>query len=245
MSAQLAKVRNNVEEPDVIVLGGSEIASISGRTVEVFFYGPKPKVVEQLVIEPGPEVAQGLTNRIRPLAEPVDLLTQVYVACEEGRLIMNWKRCRPDLRTFLQQVAQACPSVVIAPEERSELDLNVIWNGLREKPNADQRKMLLTALPALTLMLYELSSPTDGKTTDEKAAKLKSESQKYLQMAVEGLDASSLAKISIGLRTPDYGNLLPQMLETLDQANQGNPLYGGWARHSYNDVLTPQGAGNN
>jgi hypothetical protein len=146
MSAQLAKVRNNVEEPDVIVLGGSEIASISGRTVEVFFYGPKPKVVEQLVIEPGPEVAQGLTNRIRPLAEPVDLLTQVYVACEEGRLIMNWKRCRPDLRTFLQQVAQACPSVVIAPEERSELDLNVIWNGLREKPNAEQRKMLVQAV---------------------------------------------------------------------------------------------------
>ncbi len=80
------------------------------------------------------------------------------------------------------------------------------------------------------------------KLTHEKAAKLKSESQKYLQMAADGLDASELARISIGLRTPDYENLLPQMLETLDQANAGNPLYAGWARHSYNDVLTTPGA---
>jgi hypothetical protein len=103
--------------------------------------------------------------------------------------------------------------------------------------NLDQRKMLLTSLPGLTLMLYELSSPTDGKTPDAKAAKLKSESQKYLQMASAGLDASQLAKISIGLRTPDYGDLLPQMLKTLDDANGATAIYGGWARHSYNDVL--------
>lgn len=114
------------------------------------------------------------------------------------------------------------------------------------KGDANQRKMLLTALPGLTLMLYELSSPTDGQTTDAKVAKLKSESQKYLQMAAAGLDAASLAKISIGLRTPDYGDLLPQMLQTLDTANAGNTIYGGWARHSYNDVLaTPSsGSGN-
>jgi hypothetical protein len=106
------------------------------------------------------------------------------------------------------------------------------------KGNLDQRKTLLTSLPQLTLMLYELSSPSDGQSTDAKAAKLKSESQKYLQMASAGLDQSQLAKISIGLRTPDYGDLLPQMLKTLDDANEANPIYGGWARHSYNDVLT-------
>jgi hypothetical protein len=33
----------------------------------------------------------------------------------------------------------------MAPEERSELDLNGIWNGNREKPNAEQRRMLLQA----------------------------------------------------------------------------------------------------
>jgi hypothetical protein len=111
------------------------------------------------------------------------------------------------------------------------------------KGNADQRKLLLTALPALTLMLYELSSPTDGQSPDAKATKLKSESQKYLQMAAAGLDVSQLARISIGLRTPDYGDLLPEMLQTLDAANQANSLYGGWARHSYNDVLTTAGSG--
>lgn len=106
------------------------------------------------------------------------------------------------------------------------------------KGNLDQRKMLLTSLPRLTLMLYELSSPSDGQSTDAKAAKLRSESQKYLQMASAGLDASHLAKITIGLRTPDYGDLLPQMLKVLDDENRANPVYGGWARHSYNDVLT-------
>lgn len=105
------------------------------------------------------------------------------------------------------------------------------------KGNRDQRKMLLTSLPDMTLMLYELSSPSDGKSADAKAAKLKSESQKYLQMAAEGLDASNLARITIGLRTPDYTDLLPQMFLALDEANGSNPIYGGWARHSYNDML--------
>jgi hypothetical protein len=41
----------------------------------------------------------------------------------------------------------------------------------------------------------------------------------------------------IALRTPDYGALLPRMLETLDDANHSNPHYQGWARHSYNDSL--------
>ena len=105
------------------------------------------------------------------------------------------------------------------------------------KGNLEQRTALLTSLPSLTLMLYELSSPTDGQTTDAKAAKLKSESQKYLKMAADGLGAASIAKITIGLRTPDYGDLLPAMLQLLDQANGTNPIYGAWARHSYNDVL--------
>jgi hypothetical protein len=108
------------------------------------------------------------------------------------------------------------------------------------KGNPDQRKMLLTSLPGMTLMLYELSSPTDGQSEDAKAAKLQSESQKYLQMAASGLDAAQLARISIGLRTPDYGDLLPQMLQVLDEADGANPMYGGWARHSYNDVLGQQ-----
>jgi hypothetical protein len=41
----------------------------------------------------------------------------------------------------------------------------------------------------------------------------------------------------IALRTPDYGELIPQMLTNLDDANRANPHYLGWARHSYNDYL--------
>ena len=67
------------------------------------------------------------------------------MADDEGRLTIEWKWWRPALQVFLQQVVRECPSVVIAPEERSELDLNGIWNGIREKPGAQQRRMLAKA----------------------------------------------------------------------------------------------------
>jgi hypothetical protein len=41
----------------------------------------------------------------------------------------------------------------------------------------------------------------------------------------------------VALRTADYGDLLPQMLGKLDDANRSNSHYLGWARHSYNDTL--------
>jgi hypothetical protein len=58
-------------------------------------------------------------------------------------------------------------------------------------------------------------------------------------MAYEGLPDRNLAKMAIALRTPDYGELLPQMLQKLDDANRANPHYLGWARHSYNNSLKP------
>jgi hypothetical protein len=97
--------------------------------------------------------------------------------------------------------------------------------------------MLLSAVPRVTLMLYELSSPGDGQSVDQKAAKLETTSQKFLAMAYDGLLDRNLAKMVIALRTPDYGDLLPQMLKKLDDANRANPYYLGWARHSYNDFL--------
>jgi hypothetical protein len=56
-------------------------------------------------------------------------------------------------------------------------------------------------------------------------------------MAYDSLAGRDLARMAIALRTPDYGELLPQMLARLDDANRDNPHYLGWARHSYNDVL--------
>jgi hypothetical protein len=105
------------------------------------------------------------------------------------------------------------------------------------KGDLSKRNMLLTSVPRVTLMMYELSNPDDGQTAAQKAAKAAESGQKYLQMAYEGLNGSNLAKMGIALRTPDYGDLLPQMLHALDAANRDNPHYLGWARHSYNDVL--------
>jgi hypothetical protein len=128
-------------EPHVIVLEASEIASMSIKTVEVFVYGPKPEFSEWLVIEPAQAVGDDISRHIRPLLTATDPDKAVLVAYDEGRITIEWKWWRPALRVFLQQVVQECPSVVIAAEERSELDLNGIWTGSLE-PNAHQRQML-------------------------------------------------------------------------------------------------------
>jgi len=106
------------------------------------------------------------------------------------------------------------------------------------KGDLGQRRMLLTALPQMTLMMYELDSPDDGKSADQKADDVVRNSKKFLDMAYDGLRGSNLARMAIALRTPDYGALLPKMLGRLDEGNGGNPHYLGWARHSYNDALT-------
>jgi hypothetical protein len=102
------------------------------------------------------------------------------------------------------------------------------------KGNLAKRRMLLSSLPCLTLMLYELSSPGDGESTGDNAEKLHQASQKFLDMAYAGLSDPHLARLVIALRTPDYRELLPQ---SLDEANRADPHYGGWARHSYSDYL--------
>ena len=148
--------KGDLNEPDVLMLEASEIASISVRTVEVFLYGPKSKIVESLVIEPTRTIAKGYSNDIRSLPCSVgglgcstrllDSGKQVFVDNEKGRLVMKWKWCRPILPVFIQQLERECPFVVIVPEERSELDLNGIWHGIRDDPDAQQRRMLVQAI---------------------------------------------------------------------------------------------------
>ena len=57
-------IRNCLNQPEVIMLKASEIASMSIRTVEVFLYGLKPKLVEWLVIEPAQAVAESVSDHI-------------------------------------------------------------------------------------------------------------------------------------------------------------------------------------
>jgi hypothetical protein len=119
----------------------------------------------------------------------------------------------------------------------AQLSVNADIQNKLLKGDIEQRRMLLSSLPRLTLMLYELSSPNDGESVAAQTEKLRAASAKFLAMAYEGLSGPGLAKLVIGLRTPDYLDRLPAMLETLDEANGASPHYAGWARHSYNDSL--------
>ena len=51
------------------------------------------------------------------------------------------------------------------------------------KGDLNQRRSLLTSLPRLTLMLYELSSPTDGATPEQKQEKLLNKSKETIDTA--------------------------------------------------------------
>ena len=126
---------------------------------------------------------------------------------------------------------------VRAVAEPAHLTVNADIQNKLLKGSLAERRLLLLSLPRLTLMLYELSSPGDGESVEQKEEKLEAASHKFLDMAYADLPDPNLAKMVIGLRTPDYGELLPRMLNTLDEANRENQRYGGWARHSYNDYL--------
>jgi hypothetical protein len=137
---------------------------------------------------------------------------------------------------FLPGLADALRAVRAAAEPAG-MTVNADIQNKLLKGDLGQRKMLLSAVPRVTLMMYELSSPGDGETSEQKAEKAAQASQKFLDLAYDGLRDRNLAKMVIALRTPDYGELLPQMFKRLDEANRANPNYLGWARHSYNDYL--------
>ncbi len=124
---------------------------------------------------------------------------------------------------------------VLALAEPTQLTVNADIPNKFLKGDLRERAMLFSALPRLTLMLYELSSPTDKDTPVEKTEKLRKASQRYFDMAYQGLTGKDIAKMSIALRTPDYGQSLPAMLKSLDDALRASPHYLGWGWHSYND----------
>jgi len=126
---------------------------------------------------------------------------------------------------------------VVARAEQVGMTVNADIAVKLLKGDLGQRQTLLSSVPRLTLMMYELSNPQDTSSVEQKAEQVAKTSQKDFDMAYEGLKDSKLAKIAVALRTADYGDLLPQMLRKLDSANGSNPHYLGWARHSYNDTL--------
>lgn len=136
--------------PDVMLLDPSEIASMSMRTIEVFLDGPKPKIVDWLMIEPSQTITENLSCQIPSFLEEIrtpNLSERVCWASEEHRLAVGWRWCHPALRVFLQQLTRECPSIGIASEEQSELDLNGVWRGIsRRNLDTEERQKLARAV---------------------------------------------------------------------------------------------------
>jgi hypothetical protein len=125
---------------------------------------------------------------------------------------------------------------VLAVAEQNQMTVNAdipikFLNG-----DTNQRQALMSSLPRLTLMLYELSSPADGQSTAAQEDKLRQTSTKFMDAAYQGLSGTNLAKLAIGLRTADYQQQLPDMLKVVQGTFTANPHFLGWAWHSYNDV---------
>jgi hypothetical protein len=139
---------------------------------------------------------------------------------------------------FLPGLVQAYRAVR-SVAEAAHLTVNADIQNKLLKGSLEQRRLLLSSLPRLTLMMYELSSPSDHDTPDQKVAKARDASAQFLAMAYQDLPDPSLARLELALRTPDYGALLPDVLAALEAADRTNPHYLGWARHAYNDPPTP------
>jgi hypothetical protein len=124
---------------------------------------------------------------------------------------------------------------VLTVAEQNQMTVNADIPNKFLQADAGQRQALMSSLPRLTLMLYELSSPGDGQSTAAQADKLRQASTKSMDAAYQGLNGTNLAKLAIGLRTADYQQQLPGMLKVVQNAFSGNPHFLGWAWHSYDD----------
>ncbi len=124
---------------------------------------------------------------------------------------------------------------VLTVAEQNQMTVNADIPNKFLKADVQQRQALMSSLPRLTLMLYELSSPADGQSTAAQADKLRQAGTKSMEEAYQGLNGTNLAKLAIGLRSADYQQQLPDMLKAVQGALAQNPHFLGWAWHSYND----------
>lgn len=163
--------------------------------------------------EPGPHRAK-LIDRVREV-ERLGAFDGIHLDIEPQQRAENKGPGNlsylPDLIDTFRAVRQAT---------KLPVDVDIQTKVL--KAPVEQRLALFTSVSRVTLMLYEQSQPDAGRMLD---------------MAYQGLDAQNVATMAIALRTPDYGDRLPQALQAIDDAERGNPHYAGWARHSYNDVV--------
>ncbi|MGC2398731.1 MAG: hypothetical protein WA510_03060 [Acidobacteriaceae bacterium] len=153
--------------------------------------------------------------------------------------IEPWQRQEnkgPGNLQFLPGLLDAYRAVrVLAGQDRMTVNADIPNKLL--KADVNQRRALMSSLPRLTLMLYELSSPGDGLSPAAQADKLRQAASQYMEMAYHGLNGPDLARLTVGLRYADYRQQITSMLNLVQQIFSTNPHYLGWAWHSYNDVM--------
>jgi hypothetical protein len=241
----------NITEVYISFSGASGGASVESRVAELIALLHRSHIRSEALIsgtdayEPG-RPREKLLGEVRVVLQfnqkhPADRFDGIHLDVEPQQLPQN--KGEGNLQ-FLPALVETYRAVrTLAEQTQMTVDADIPNKLL--KGDLRERTMLLSALPRFTLMLYELSSATDKDTPAEKTAKLLKAGQRYLDMAYQGVSDQAaankgLAKMSIALRTPDYGEFLPAMLKSLDDALRTNPHYIGWAWHSYNDAVKPE-----
>jgi hypothetical protein len=128
----------------ILALEGADVRSISRQIVDAFIPGPDPKVAESLVVQLEPQ-AQNAVNeefeRLSPSVSPYDADKLWFVRWSAGSLVIQWRRYHPGLMTLMSIIIAHYPSIAVAPESRSELDLS----GFARKPALEQQRLLVEA----------------------------------------------------------------------------------------------------
>ncbi len=115
----------------------AEIASISIRAVDAFYLGPKPHILEWLVVEPNETSKVQMTeqyHRVSPPADACDTHRQWFTGWQEKEQVLSTRWFyKPATRTYLEQTARPFAHHKIREEKRSEMDLMRLSGKSREK----------------------------------------------------------------------------------------------------------------
>jgi hypothetical protein len=130
-------------EPSVIAVEEAEISSIALQALDVLIKGPKPIVVESLILHLKSEADITATSELERLSRVSSLIPDKlwYVRKKSGSLLIRWRGYRPAATKFLSEIALRNPLLPVASEARSELDLT----GLGRKSAREQQRLLRTA----------------------------------------------------------------------------------------------------
>ena len=128
----------NGNESNVIAFEPAELSSMTLETVDVYISGPRPRVLEALVIEVKPQTRTALAKEFTQIST----VGKRWFTRWNGRNItIPPGRYHPTLRGFLEKVVSRYPSIKVTTEEKSELELT----GLARKPVVEQRTLLVEA----------------------------------------------------------------------------------------------------